>query len=111
MSFIKYLKERWLTYIFILLAFGFAAVVYRLDASFNITQSNANYIAGGWLILFLLFVAIDYGILCTRVNKFKKYCSLNASSQDIDEFSYPVDREYAKELHEIAENMKNLRQM
>ncbi len=109
MSFIKYLKERWLTYIFILLAFGFAAVVYRLDTSFNITQSNANYIAGGWLILFLLFVAIDYGILYTRVNKFKKYCSLNASSQDIDEFSYPVDREYAKELHEIAEKYEKFK--
>jgi len=103
MSFIKYLKERWLTYIFILLIFGFAAAVYKLDTSFNITESNANYIIWGWVILFILFSAVDYGILYIRVNKFKKYCSLNASSQDIDEFSYPVDREYAKLVNDIAQ--------
>ena len=102
MSFIEYLKERWVTYIFILLNISFSAAVYKLDASFNITKSNANYIITGWVILFLLFIAIDYGILYARVNKFKKYCSLNASSQDVDEFSYPVDREYAKLFHDMA---------
>ncbi|NMA95943.1 MAG: HAMP domain-containing histidine kinase [Clostridiales bacterium] len=102
MSFIKYLKERWITYIFIIFTFTFSVIVYKLDTSFNITKSNANYIMAGWVILFLIFVAMDYGISCYRVKKFKKYCSLNTSSQDVDEFSYPMDREYAKLIHNMA---------
>ena len=54
MSFIEYLKERWVTYIFILLNISFSAAVYKLDTSFNITKSNANYNITGWVILFLL---------------------------------------------------------
>ena len=102
MSFLKYLKERWITYIFIIFTFTFSVIVYKLDTSFNITKSNANYIMAGWVILFLIFVAMDYGISCYRVKKFKKYCSLNTSSQDVDEFSYPMDREYAKLIHNMA---------
>jgi hypothetical protein len=44
MSFIKYLKEKWLTYTFIIFAFLFSALVYRLDRRFSISKSNAVYI-------------------------------------------------------------------
>ena len=52
MSFIKYFKERWITYLF-LFSFAFSAAVYKLDNSFNITESNATYIISGWTILLL----------------------------------------------------------
>ncbi|WP_129723357.1 sensor histidine kinase [Xylanivirga thermophila] len=102
MSFIKYLKERWVTYIFILLAFIFSFAVYKLDERFSIGESNAKYILAGWGILFIIFVALDYGIFNSRIKKFKRYCSLNTSSQDLDEFSYPIDREYAEIVHGLA---------
>ena len=102
MSFIKYLKERWITYIFIIFAFMFSAVVYKLDKSFNISKSNANYIMAGWMILFVLFVVIDYGVFNSRIKKFKKYCRLNTSSEDLEEFMYPTDREYAELMHKLA---------
>mgnify|MGYP005860776153 CR=1 FL=1 len=95
MSFIKYLRERWITYTFIVLAFTFSAAVYKLDRSFSISASNAYYIAEGWLLLFIAFVAFDYGIFDSRVKKFKRFCSLNASSGDPDEFAYPADKDYA----------------
>ena len=96
MKFVKYLKERWITYTFIIAACLFSAIVYKLDKSFSITTSNANYIIMGWLLLFVIFIAIDYGVFNHRLEKFKKYCSLNASSEDLDDFVYPVDKEYAQ---------------
>lgn len=109
MSFIKYFKERWITYIFFYLIFAFSAVVYKLDTNFNITKSNATYIISGWVILSLAFVAIDYGVFYSRIKRFKKYCNLNASSQDVDEFSYPMDREYAKLVHDMAVRYEDLK--
>jgi len=73
MSFIEYLKERWITYTFILFAFIFFVLIYKLDKSFNIAETNANYIS-----------------------------SLNALSDDFDEFLYPTDKEYAKLVHALA---------
>lgn len=102
MKFIQYLMERWLTYTFILLAFAFSVVIYRLDNSFNILPSNANYIMGGWLLLFIIFVAIDYLIFTHRMDRFKKYCSLKASSEEWDSFFYPMDKEYAQWANQLV---------
>lgn len=102
MSFIKYLRERWITYVFIVFTFMFSVLVYRLDTKFTISKSNASYILVSWILLFLSFVATDYGVFNFRVKKLKKYCNLNASSQDLDEFSYPTDKEYANLVHEIV---------
>ncbi|AOT72072.1 sensor histidine kinase [Geosporobacter ferrireducens] len=102
MKFVEYVKERWLTYVFIAAAFLFSAAVYQLDKSFNISPSNASYVVAGWLLLFAIFAAVDYGIFNYRVEKFKKYCRLNASSEDTDQFTYPVDKEYAQLVYNIA---------
>ena len=84
MSFIKYFKERWIMYLF-LFSFCLFCCVYKLDNSFNITESNATYIISVDHT-FIAFVVIDYGAFYARIKSFKKYCSLNASSQDVDEF-------------------------
>ncbi len=102
MSFISYLKERWITYIFILLGFGFSIVVYKLDRSFNISKSNATYIMLGWVLLFSVFVVIDYTNLNARVKKLKRYCNLNASSEDLEEFTYPTDKDYAEIVNNLV---------
>ncbi|SNS56945.1 Signal transduction histidine kinase [Anaerovirgula multivorans] len=102
MKLVKYLKEKWITYTFVIAAFMFFAVIYKLDKSFNMTASNANYIIMGWLLLFVIFIAVDYGVFYYRVEKFKKYCSLNASSEDLDEFVYPVDKEYAQLVYNLV---------
>ncbi len=103
MSFKDYLKERWMGYTFISAAFLFATLVYRLDKSFNIKKSNAKYIAIGWLILLIIYMALDYGILNSRIKRFKRYCGLNPASRDPEEFSYPLDYKHAKLLYEISE--------
>lgn len=102
MKFIKYLKERWITYTFIGCALLFSALVYKLDKSFNISTSNADYIIAGWSLMFIAFVGIDYWIFNYRVEKFRKYCTLNASSEDFDEFAYPMDKEYARLVYNLA---------
>ncbi len=102
MSIISYLKERWITYTFILFAFLFSAMVYMLDNSFSIRESNAQYIIAGWGLFFTAYAVIDYGIINIRVKRFRNYCQLNASAGDLDEFSYPVDREYARLVRDIA---------
>ncbi len=102
MSIIDYIKERWITYVFILFAFLFSLMVYLLDSSFNIRESNASYIVMGWGLCFAAFVLIDYWILKHRVKAFREYCRLNAASEYADRFTYPMDREYARLVHDIA---------
>ena len=48
MTFSKYLKEKWLTYLFIGLAFLFFFAVYLLDLGLNMAPSNVAYVALGW---------------------------------------------------------------
>lgn len=102
MSVIKYLKERWIIYTLISLAFGFSAIVYKLDRSFSISESNANYIVAGWTFLFIAFIAVDYYVLNYRVTNFKKYCKLNASYEELEEFAHPVDKEYAELVYNLV---------
>jgi len=102
MSFINYLKERWITYLLIAFIFFFSVIVYMLDHSFSIRESNALYILSGWVILVSIFSASDYYIFNYRIKKIRNYCQLNRQSENIDEFYYPSDREYAKIVHELA---------
>ncbi len=102
MTLVDYLKEKWLTLIFCAVSFGFAFAVYKLDTDLSITTSNATYITTGLGLLFIAFLVIDYSIMNLRTNKFKKFCELNAPSDIIDEFSYPIDNEYAKCVHAIS---------
>lgn len=87
---------------FILFAFLFSLAVYLLDNSLSIRPSNASYILAGWLLLFTIFIGIDYFIYNSRIKKFKDYCRLNASTECSDEFFYPSDKEYAKAVWELA---------
>ncbi len=107
MNLIKYFQERWLTFTFIFLAFVFSVAVYQLDRGFNINESNAQYILAGWILLFVAFIILDYGIFTTRVKQFKRYCHLHASSEELGEFFYPTDQEYAGLIHDlVVENEK-----
>ncbi len=107
MKFSDYLKERWLTYVFIAACSLFAVVVYRLDRSFDITPSNAAYIVIGLSILLIAFVSADYVILDIRTRKFKNYCEINASSEEPEEFSYPLDKEYLRCIRNISMEYEN----
>ena len=103
MNFIDYLKEKWLTYVFITACFIFQFTVYRLDTKFTVSESNAVYIMVGLVLLFVGFVVVDYTVLSLRIRKFKRYCDLNASSEeDLDLFEYPMDRLYAENLQSIV---------
>lgn len=91
-----------MAYAFILFAFLFSVAVYMLDNSFSIRQSNAMYILAGWGLFFAVFAAADYETLKRRVERFREYCRLNAASEYAEEFNYPLDREYAGLVHEMA---------
>ncbi len=103
MSFMNYLKEKWLTYILIGVCFIFSFSVYKLDNNFTVSESNATYIMSGIILILIIFIAADYSIYNMRLKKFKKFCSLNASSEDdLDGFTYPMDREYAESFLNIV---------
>lgn len=102
MSIFEYLKERWITFTFILFAFLFSLTIYMLDSSFNIRASNAAYILSGWLLAFVAYVLTDYWRLRLRFAKFRDYCMLNASSGNPEDFTYPIDREYARLVGRLA---------
>ncbi|MGE5677671.1 MAG: sensor histidine kinase [Pseudomonadota bacterium] len=102
MSILEYLKERWITFTFIIFAFLFALTIYLLDSSFSIRESNAVYILSGWFLAFAAYVLADYWRLRLRFGKFRDYCMLNASSGSPEDFTYPVDREYARLVGRIA---------
>lgn len=110
MRFINYLKEKWLTYTFVTASIIFTTTVYRLDKKFSMSESNATYIMIGLLLLFLIFVAIDYTVYNSRVKKFKSYCRNNAlSDEDLDLFVYPMDREYGKSIHNIVKEYEKFK--
>ncbi|HWQ77796.1 MAG TPA: hypothetical protein VN381_03225, partial [Anaerovoracaceae bacterium] len=102
MSILNYLKERWLPLIFLFSAFLFSFIVYRLDSSFSIRESNARYILMGWGILFIFYIIADVSILKSRVGKFKAFCRLNGTSEETEEFFYPTDRTNAELVRELA---------
>lgn len=102
MSLMEYFKERWITYLIIFFSVGFSMVVYKLDKSFSISESNANYIMIGWLILFTVFVLLDYSILNNRLKKFSRFCKLNAPSECLEEFTYRTDKAYAQMINNLV---------
>ncbi len=103
MNLFHYLRERWLSLLFLFFALLFTAMVYRLDIGFNIRESNANYILMGWGLLFAAYLIIDFSILNSRSRKFQTYCQLNVFSEGEDEFFYPIDRQNAELVRKVAE--------
>lgn len=103
MSFVKYLKEKWMTYIFIIICFVFSFAVYILDNHFTVSESNARYILFGLILFLIIFIALDYSIWHARIKKMNLFCSLNTSSEeDLDVFTYPMDRAYAEDLQNVV---------
>ncbi|TCO79337.1 sensor histidine kinase [Marinisporobacter balticus] len=110
MSMINYLKEKWVAYTFITSSIIFAVTVYKLDKKFTMTQSNATYIAVGLALLFVIFVLIDYTIYNSRVKKFKSYCRNSVlSDEELDAFTYPMDREYGKVVQNIVKEYEKFK--
>lgn len=110
MSFINYLKEKWITYTFITASIIFMSAVYKLDKKFTMSRSNATYTIIGLLLLFFIFVFIDYNVCNSRVKKFKRYCSTNVlSDEDLDLFVYPMDREHGKVLYDIVKEYEKFK--
>lgn len=99
---LNYLKERSILFLFLFFAFLFSFVVYRLDGSFNIRESNASYILMGWGLLFITYLIFDIYTMNSRARKFRTFCQLNGSSEGIEEFFYPTDRENAELVRELA---------
>lgn len=102
MSIMDYLKERWITLGFLFSAFLFASAVYKLDAGFNIRESNAAYILMGWGFLFVVWIIADAYTLYSRAKKFKDFCKLNGSVDETEAFFYPTDRANAELVRELA---------
>lgn len=110
MKIIDYIRERWITYIFITFSFMFTSSVYRLDRKFNISESNAVYITVGLAILFIIFVLVDFTVYSSRVKSFKSYCLNNPlSEEDLDLFTYPMDREYGKIIHDTVKEYERFK--
>ncbi len=102
MSFLDYLREKWMTYLFLVLGLVFTLMVYKVDRSFRLESSNANYILMGWGLFFTIFVGIDYAILRNRVKRLKAFFHLKVSIEALDELSYPTDREYGMLIYSLA---------
>jgi signal transduction histidine kinase len=109
MGFTRYVKERWLLYVFLAAGFLFSFVVYKLDRNFNITPSNASYIVLGLAILLVSFICTDYAILNARIKRFREYCKYEASPEVPDDFFYPLDREYLDCVNEISSEYERFR--
>ena len=99
---LNYLKERWISFVLLFFAFLFSFLVYRLDGSFNIRESNASYILMGWGLLFMAYLIFDLYTMRSRTRKFRTFCQVNRSSEGTDEFFYPSDREKAELVRELA---------
>ena len=99
---LNYLKERWTIFVFLFFAFLFSFVVYHLDGSFNIRESNASYILMGWVLLFITYLVFDIYTMDSRARRFRAFCQVSRLSEGTDEFFYPADREKAELVKELA---------
>lgn len=97
-----YVKERWITLVFLISAFLFALVVYRLDNDFSIRESNADYIIMGWGLLLAVWLAADFSVMNSRGKRFQAFCRFNGSRDEPDEFFYPTDQANAALVRELA---------
>jgi signal transduction histidine kinase len=77
------------------MTFTFSVAVFQLDQSFQLSDSNGSYIVTGWLLFFIVFLIVDYVMLLLRVRKLMNFAEANASTADVDEFTYPIDKIYA----------------
>ena len=110
MNIINYLKEKWMTYTFITAGTMFAFTVYKLDKKFTMSKSNAAYVMAGLILLFVIFISIDYGVYNARIKKFKEYCMDNPlCHESLDMFTYPMDKEYSKTVHSIVKEYEKLK--
>ncbi|MCT8138015.1 sensor histidine kinase [Anaerobacillus sp. CMMVII] len=101
MSFLDYLKERWITYVFFFLASSFSYTVYKLEQNLSSSQSNVDYIATGCGLLLVLFVAVDFYTIKSRFKRMKRFCELHASTEEVANFTYPLDRKYGELVQNI----------
>lgn len=102
MSILNYIKERWLFLLFLFFAFLFSFLVYRLDESFSIRESNAAYILMGWGILFIAYVMLDGNQMDSRTRRFGQFCSTHGAWEETEAFYYPTDRAYAELVRELT---------
>ena len=64
----------------------------------------------GLAILFIIFVIVDFIVYAARIKRFKSYCSNNPlSEEDLDLFSYPMDREYGEILHNTVKEYERFK--
>ncbi|HHT36642.1 MAG: sensor histidine kinase [Candidatus Wallacebacter cryptica] len=108
MRFRDYLYERWIVYLFLTAAFGFAWAVYKLDIGLNLTESNARYILVGWLLLLLAFIAVDYSSYKRRFGKLIAHLEENTLS-DERHFPYPTDRMLAERIRALVLDYEEFR--
>ena len=110
-NFWKYLKERWLTYLFLIVAFLFASLVYKLDGRFNISPSNASYICIGWLMLLVIFISVDYTVFRYRIATLDDYCQFNSLEEPSGKFAYPLDNHYAMLFYNLKAEHEQYKSM
>ncbi|MDF2999926.1 MAG: histidine kinase [Bacillota bacterium] len=96
MILINYFKERWLYYLFLTFFFLFSFFVYRFDRRFYMTESNAIYILAGWVLLLVLFFAVDMLMLHASEEKFRTYCNQTPDADPEEIFFRPGDRNKAE---------------
>lgn len=101
MSYLSYLKERWLTYLFLLVAAGFSMAVFVLDPQLGKGTTSQYYIFVGCGLFTLCFTLLDYSILRRRMKAINEYSILRAP-EEADHFHYPMDKSFAKALQELV---------
>lgn len=109
MSFIMYLKEKWLTYVFIFIAFIFTLSVYKLDQSLFLHPSNEAYILLGLAVFFIFFTILDYFILIARIKRFQNMSFPASGEEDYENLAYPLDKIYGKKVNELKLNLEELK--
>lgn len=107
MSIKDYIKEKWYMFIIIIISSIFVFAICLLDNSLFLPNSNTRYILFGILGFMLIFIVIDFFISSSRVKKLTKF--IKAGGTGNEEFVFPADRIYAKEIGELANELNRYR--
>lgn len=106
-----YFIERWFTYGFILVSYIFSYIVYKMDKKFTMSNSNGTYMMVSLLVLFVIFAIGDYLLYIYRIKKVKShYCKKNFYEESIEEFTYPMDKVYAKCICELSREYEDFKE-
>ncbi len=105
MSFFDYIKEKWYMFVMIIVCIVFVFAIMLIDTS--LLSGNLIYVFSGILLFLVFYIVVDFFITKSRIKKLSEYIKNGGTGNE--EFSFPSDRIYSKDITQLANEFNRYR--